>query len=186
MWGPPPEPGSGGTTSHTILSAAPPPELLSPLCCHMAPGLSFSPLTARETSASPGLPTGAYLEGLCARVRMCVSVFLSIYLYVGLLLPLLNHKMHGNSCRKTESYSVWREAGNWPLSGRGYTHLPWRHWAYFWHEEKDQKLPPTPSQSTLKTALLLPNVLISHDGDSYVLISHDGDSCKRLETRVSL
>lgn len=49
----PPEPGSEGTASHTILSADVPPHPF-----HKAPGLSFAPLMVGEGSASTELPMG--------------------------------------------------------------------------------------------------------------------------------
>lgn len=68
-----PEPRSEGTASQTILSAAPDAfGTSSPLSSHKAPGLSFSLLMMRESSAPPGLLLGGDKEGMCVGGGWCL------------------------------------------------------------------------------------------------------------------
>lgn len=67
-----PEPGSEATASQTILSVALTASgISSPLSCHKATGLSFSPLMARESSAPPEPSLGVHLKEIQGR---CVGL----------------------------------------------------------------------------------------------------------------
>lgn len=105
-----PGPGSEGTASRTILSAALAASgTTTPFPSTRPQGLGFSSLIVGERSAPPGVPLAVHLEGtekVCVCVCMCVSG-------TGLLPHSPDSKRDWNSCvgagalSQTESYSAF-------------------------------------------------------------------------------